>query len=94
MARLLIELDERGVGHALIESRGSADDRRDRTVHDGLRRARSLVGPLHISHAPGPSDPGLWIADIVCGAYAASRNGDPEFFEVVTARATVIDVEV
>jgi hypothetical protein len=77
LERVLYELDQLGVDTATFESRGPADDRRDRFMLDALR-ARKVVSPeLRMAHIPGPKDPLLWVPDTVCGAVTHQRTGDP-----------------
>jgi hypothetical protein len=83
LKHLLHELDQREVAQAILESRGPADDRRDRQLHDRLRRNREIGGGLKVSHVPGPADPGLWVADAVCGAVSSARTGATEYLEML-----------
>ena len=93
LKQLLHELDQREVEHAILESRGPADDRRDRDLHDRLRRNREIDGGLKVSHVPGPADPGLWVADAVCGAVSSSRTGAPEYLEMLAEQVTLITID-
>ncbi|WP_157556192.1 hypothetical protein [Herbidospora yilanensis] len=76
-------------GELVLESRGPADDRRDREMLEHLRRRRCLAAPLRLFHEPGPSDPMLWIPDVLCGAVGHSRTGAVEYLERLTSRVTV-----
>jgi hypothetical protein len=93
MKQLLHELDRRGVAHAIFESRGPADDRRDRQLHEHLRRDGQIDGQLKMSHVAGPADPGLWVADAVCGAVSSSRTGAPEYLDALAEQVTVITID-
>lgn len=93
LKQLLRELDQLEVAHAILESRGPADDRRDQELHERLRRTREIGGALKVSHVPGPADPGLWVADAVCGAVSSSRTGAPEYLEMLADRVTVITID-
>lgn len=73
----------------VLESRGPADDRRDRQLLDHLRRGRTLPAGLRLSHAPGPTDPVLWLADALCGAVTQERNGEPRYLKAIASRVTV-----
>ncbi|WP_236688900.1 hypothetical protein [Clavibacter michiganensis] len=77
MERLLHELTMRDVALLVAESRGPADDRRDRDHLDTLRAARALSGPIRLDHRRGPVEPVLWVADIICGAIVQDRVGNP-----------------
>lgn len=83
LIRLLIELDSLGVGRVVAESRGSADDGRDRALLDALRAQRALSSGLRLDHRPGPSEPLLWLPDVVCGVVRASLDGDHSFWSAV-----------
>jgi hypothetical protein len=94
LERMLFELESRGVDTATFESRGPADDRRDRNMLDALR-ARRIVSPrLRMAHMPGPKDPLLWVPDVVYGAVTYERTGDGEYFEILTSRLEVITITV
>lgn len=93
LAQLLRELDRRQVVQAVLESRGRVDDRRDRTLHDRLRRNREIAGTLKMSHEVGPADAGLWVADALCGAVSSSRTGAPEYLELLGGQVTVVTID-
>lgn len=93
LKQLLHELDRLEVAHAVFESRGPSDDHRDRQLHDRLRRTREIGGQLKVSHVPGPADPGLWVADAVCGAVSSSRTGVPEYLAMLAEQVTVITID-
>jgi hypothetical protein len=75
--RLLHELAGRDVSQVVAESRGPADDRRDRDHLDSLRAGRVLTSALRLDHRSGPLEPALWVADVVCGAIVQDRIGNP-----------------
>lgn len=81
MASLLPELERRHIDVVAIESRARADNERDRKMAAHLRANRSLNSGLHLSHMPGPEDPMLWIADVMCGAYGAAMLGNNEYLD-------------
>lgn len=92
LERLCYELDQLGVPQLLLESRGPADDKRDRHLLDTMRAKRVLPGGLRMGHAPGPSEPLLWLPDAVCGAVTQSRLGDDSYLRAL--RSTVELVEI
>lgn len=93
MERVLIELSLCGVRNAVFESRGAKDDARDRSTLDTLRAQRILDAPIRVDHAPGPSEPLLWLADATCGALVASRTGEStEYWDAIQSRATLIEI--
>ena len=75
--RLLHELTALEVRRVVAESRGPADDRRDRNHLDSLRAGRVLAHTVRLDHVQGPLEPALWVADIVCGAIVQDRIGNP-----------------
>lgn len=85
-------LHERGCRRLTLESRGPRDDDRDRELVRVMRHRRQLTGAMHVEHAPGPADPGLWVADAVCGAVVAARLGDSRFVDALGARLEVVEV--
>jgi len=92
VARIIYELTNGGIEHAVFESRGRADDKRDRDLLDSLRANRSLTNRLRLDHEKGPREPLLWIADAACGAVAAERAGNPEYANKLRCVMTVIDI--
>jgi hypothetical protein len=67
MQRLVAELDLRGVTEIVAESRGQADDRRDVEHFVAMASHKMPGSDIRISHAPGPTNPALWAADVVAG---------------------------
>ena len=65
---MLYELDELQVDMAIFESRGPADDRRDRNLLDAQRAKHAVSTDLRVDHVPGRKDPLPWIPDALCGA--------------------------
>ncbi|WP_148043306.1 DUF3800 domain-containing protein [Flexivirga caeni] len=92
LERILFELTSMDVGHAIMESRGPADDRRDRAMLDHLRRTRALPATIRLDHAPGPSDPMLWIADAVCGAVSESRWDNAFCYEQLAGKIELVEI--
>lgn len=93
LEHLLFQLHELGCADLILESRGTADDRRDRQLHEHLRRAHRLPHGLRLSHEKGPADAALWVADAICGAVTQERTGDPQFLKVIERRLTVEIIE-
>jgi hypothetical protein len=92
MEVLLFQLTSLDVEHVTVESRGRADDRRDRRLLESMRRRRHLLGPIRMDHTPGPADPMLWVPDAVCGAVTEMRCGDDSYFRQMKSRVEIIDV--
>jgi hypothetical protein len=89
---LLRELHGLGCPQVTLESRGRADDSRDREMLQFLRRSHTPAGAIRMDHQVGPKEPMLWIPDAVCGAITRHRTGDRVFFERIQARTQVIDM--
>lgn len=92
LERFVPELEVLGCAHLVLESRGPADDHRDRVMLDALR-ARRLSTSLRLDHTPGPGEPLLWIADAVCGAVTADRTGDSRWLDALRRSTEVITIE-
>jgi len=82
-------LTDLGCATLALESRGSRDDERDRQLLDKLRRGHKLHSSLKLSHAKGPTDPMLWMADALCGAVSDDRNGEPTSLRVITRKVDI-----
>jgi hypothetical protein len=92
MERMAYELGQLGVQDAVIESRGPADDARDRAMLQALRQRRALVSPLRFEHVAGPAEPLLWAPDVICGAVNESRAGNETYVSLLpTLRTVIID---
>lgn len=98
MEVLVSTLDELDVHSATFESRGPADDNRDRKMLDALRSKKQVRGRLRMEHVAGPRDPLLWIPDALCGAVSQHRVGVTRHLEMLQTEAVVqlvvIDVPV
>lgn len=91
LQRLCFELQDMGVNKVVMESRGPGD-KRDRHLLDTLR-ARKVIGPnLRLDHLPGPEEPALWLADIVCGAVSWDRLGESSYLDVIRDRTILIEI--
>lgn len=94
LERMLFELDQLQVDTATFESRGAADDRRDRAMLDALRARKVVTSALRVAHTPGPKDSLLWVPDIVCGAVTQQRTGDAQYIEVLATQVKLITIAV
>lgn len=92
LERMLFELDQLQVHTATFESRGSADDRRDRAMLDALRARKVVTSALRIVHTPGPKDALLWVPDVVCGAVTQDRTGDGRYLEGLATRLRIVTI--
>jgi hypothetical protein len=91
--RMYYELQERGVRGAVFESRGQADDRRDRRHLDSLKASRRITGSFRIDHLPGRTEPLLWVPDILCGALSQARTGNDTYMERLGELVKIITLE-
>lgn len=89
MTRLLHELVERNVRTVTLESRGRADDARDRDFLDGLRAQKAITSALRMDHRRGREDALLWAADAACGAATQARTGNPLQLDVLRPYITL-----
>lgn len=91
LRQMMFELQRAGVTHATFESRGRADDARDRRMVDTLRSQRVIDSQVRIDHEKGPLDSLLWLPDSICGVVAAHRVGNDKFLKIIE-RKVAIDV--
>ncbi|HUZ26764.1 MAG TPA: hypothetical protein VMV07_23675 [Streptosporangiaceae bacterium] len=94
LERMLWELDQLDVGIATFESRGPADDRRDRLMLDALRSRNYVSADLRIAHVIGPGEALLWVADAICGAVVRHRTGDQTYLDTVQTGQHVQIIEI
>lgn len=92
MERLLFELDQLKIATATFESRGPADDKRDRDMVGRLRASKTITSALRIEHEKGPVEPMLWIPDALCGATSSHRTGDTNYVEQLAAAVQIINI--
>lgn len=78
--RLLMHLSEDGVSQVWLESRGAAQDNRDRTMVAAIRSSGVSLGSVHVAFALPQAEPMLWIPDAVAGAVAAARKGKDQMY--------------
>lgn len=94
MQGLLPMLDDRGIEHATFESRGKADDARDRHLLDSVRASHGISSQLRLYHTKGPLEPMLWIADAVCGMVSTNLGGNDLYLTQLQASVTVEIIEL
>jgi hypothetical protein len=90
---LLPELRTLGCETLTMESRGTADDGRDRDMVRHLQRQKCPGGGVRLFHEVGPKQPLLWIADALCGAVMDQRCGEPVNFNRLDGRITIRVIE-
>jgi hypothetical protein len=94
LRRMMFELESAGVTSATFESRGTADDRRDRRMVDTLRAQKVVSGQLRIDHEKGPLEALLWLPDAICGVIAAHRIGNAHYLKIIERRISIAIVTI
>ncbi|WP_415957146.1 hypothetical protein [Streptomyces sp. 021-4] len=92
LARMVWELDLRGVTRLVGESREAKQNGRDMQTIAYLRANRTIGSALRLCHESGPREPLLWTADCVAGAYVAARTGTPGYFDTIRHAVQVIHI--
>ena len=85
---LLPELESAKVDRVYLEAREMRQNQRDVQLLAGLRAQRVVGSALRLDHLPGPSEPLLWIADVVAGAVGARHHGNPVYEDVLAGLVT------
>lgn len=83
------ELAAAGCASLVLESRGHKADQRDHAMLSALRASRRIDARMRLDHAPGPTDPLLWVADAMCGALVAHRVGEGRWWSALDRRMTL-----
>lgn len=83
LGRLLWELDQRQVEHALLESRHPERDGHDIKAIGGFRNAGLLSRRLRVEHGKAKQEPLLWLPDPVAGAVGDQRCGAPDCLDLL-----------
>lgn len=83
LERLCWEVEDRGGQSLFLEARTTSLNRRDRALIPRLRGARALPIDVHVHWLLGSSDPMLWIADQVIGAYGDAIAGNDEYLAAI-----------
>jgi hypothetical protein len=94
LERLLPAVTDRGCSRLVLESRGPADDGRDRKMLDFMRRKHQLPHGFHLDHVPGPQEPALWAADALCGVAVSNRTKDPQDGDYLAVLQESLTIEV
>lgn len=81
LVTLVAALYDLGCSTLTLESRGSADDQRDRGVLTRSRPADPRLAGVRIEHVAGPKDPALWVADALCGVVTQARVGNRRYLD-------------
>jgi hypothetical protein len=81
-----------GVCHLLLEARTTELNRRDITTAQGARFALPPGSDFRIDHVPGPTEPLLWVADIVAGTVRTSHHNGTVQLELLGERVHLLEV--
>ncbi|MCA1672422.1 MAG: hypothetical protein LC799_09535 [Actinobacteria bacterium] len=74
LRRLLCELDDAGVAQVHLEAREARQNGRDLQLL-GVLRSQQAIGPtIRMYHPAGPTEPLLWVPDLVVGAARQGRG--------------------
>ncbi|MGJ9403554.1 hypothetical protein [Arthrobacter sp. KK5.5] len=94
LERLCWEIEGRGGKSLFLEARTDSLNKRDRALIPRLRGAQALPVGLHVDWLLGSSDPMLWIADQVVGAYGDALAGNDEYLEVVKKDVLIVPIGI
>ncbi|WP_433516287.1 hypothetical protein ACQP2T_12415 [Nonomuraea sp. CA-143628] len=89
LERLLHELGERKTAEVIIENR-PGQDRLDRGLLTGLRRARRVPRSMEVRWESPLNEPLLWAADAFVGATTWWLDGHPQYFNILAEQITLI----
>ena len=92
MEPFLAAVEAYGCNQLVLESRGPADDGRDRQLLDTMR-AKRRTEALRLTHEPGPAEPLLWIPDALCGAVSAARTGQSRWLDAIAEKIQLIEID-
>jgi len=80
---LIMELHGFGVNQLYLEAREEALNKRDIATVVAARQALPKGTRFRADHIPGPTEPLLWVSDIVAGAVRAQRQGNSQYRDVL-----------
>ena len=92
-ARLLYELESRGVDRVTAESRQRKQNDRDVAFVRSLRNSHQIGIDIRLGHTPGPVEPLLWIPDIVAGAILSATRGDDQYRQALSPVLDLVTLE-
>ena len=90
LARLYHELSNADITQMTLESRGEAQDKKDR-AHIVALQSQGFDPRVRIRHERGGDEPLLWIPDAVLGALNSARRGDPTHWDRVLETVLVFE---
>jgi hypothetical protein len=93
LERLLYELDAADVSSVCLEARERSQNQLDTDLLGRMRATRTVGSRLRMSHAPGPAEPLLWLADIVAGAVTSALRGDPQHLDALGPNVDILAID-
>ena len=90
---LMGTLIDNGCVGVCLESRGRKLDRNDSLSWQEIQSSRQQHRQVTLSHTPGPSEPLLWLPDIVCGAFRSAVLGDAQAWNMLAHKVNHIALE-
>lgn len=82
MERLLWELGQLGVSHAILEQRTQSLNDRDMQLIRRLRGKRAIPSSLRVEVGQPSTEPMLWVPDQVLGAVGDDRTGQGRWIDL------------
>lgn len=93
LARLAYELDGRGIERIIAEGRERKANDREVVYFDQLRSTHVISAGTRLDHLDGPGEPLLWVPDIVAGAVATARTGEPRYLELLAGLVDLVVID-
>lgn len=91
LTQMLAELGAEGVELVICESRGQQDNE-DLRLLLALRRRSAEGAGVRVEFEAAVSEPALWAADVVAGAFTWWLNGDGAHWELLQEYVRIVDV--
>ena len=91
LSQLLRELHDLDAKHVVFESR-QAEDRKDMQVIAAWRRAKRPEAMVRVDFLPAVAEPGLWLADIIAGAFMWWLGGTCDHWSALAGKCRVVEV--
>lgn len=91
LSQLLRELHDLAAEHIVFESR-QTEDRQDLQVIAAWRRAKRPEAMTRVDFLPAVAEPGLWLPDIVAGAFMWWLGGTCDHWSVLADKCRVVEV--
>lgn len=94
LERLSWELSQQAVTQLTLEARPQSLMQKDRRTIAGLRSRIAIPASLRIDHGQPSTEPMLWIADQVLGAYGDALAGESRWFDRLQASMEIVPIEL